>query len=304
METNTNLEIIKEQLAKEIKSIVCNEEIKIEYHTVIKNNDTKLQSIIIRSKKQPVCPSIYIDDILLDLSSDNSQEKIESAAYKIINIYSDAMQSKGNNFNNIITTEFLKSRLYTHSYIDIVNKEKNQQRLKNCPYIEYLDLAIVYKICIDTSDDGNATVLINNEMLKSFEISKEELHKIALANSEKENIITKSMRQVILEITTGLVDIGDVFPMYVIGNDTTLGVNILYTYKGIKELADKLKSDLIILPSSIREIIVVEYDDCLTVSDLKEMVSSINIEKVPEDEVLSDSVYVYRRENDYIEIAS
>lgn len=300
---NTNLEIIKEQLTKEIKSILCNEEIKIEYRTVIKNNDVKLQSIIIRSKKQPVSPNIYIDDILLDLSSDNSQEKIESAAYKIINVYSDAMQSKGNNFNNTITTEFLKSRLYTHSYIDIVNKEKNKQRLQNCPYIEYLDLAIVYKICIDTSDDGNATILITNNMLESFKISKEELHKIALVNSEKENIITKSMRQVILEIT-GFMDIGDNFPMYVIGNDTTLGVNMLYTYKGIKELADKLESDLIILPSSIHEIIAIEYDDCLTVIDLKEMVSSINIEKVPEDEVLSDSVYVYRRENEYIEIAA
>ena len=263
----------------------------------------KLQSIIIRSKKQPVSPSIYIDDILLDLSSDNSQEKIESAAYKIINIYSDAMQSKGNNFNNIITTEFLKSRLYTHTYIDIVNKEKNKQRLQNCPHIEYLDLAIIYKICVDTSEEGNATILITNSMLESFEISKEKLHEIALANSEKENVTTKSMRQVILEIT-GFIDIGDAFPMYVIGNDTTLGVNMLYTFEGIKELADKLESDLIILPSSIHEIIVVEYDDNLTVTDLKEMVSSINIEKVPEDEVLSDSVYVYRRENEYIEIAS
>lgn len=300
---NTNLEIIKEQLAKEIKSILCNEEIKIEYRTVIKNNDVKLQSITICTKKQPVSPNIYIDDILEDLLENNSQEKIEKAAYDIIVTYADAMRSKGNDYNHKLTTEYLKSRLYTHSYIDIVNKEKNKQRLQNCPYIEYLDLAITYKICVDTLEEGNATVLINNEMLKNFEISKEELHKIALANSEKENIITKSMRQVILEIT-GFMDIGDNLPMYVIGNDTTLGVNMLYTYKGIKELADKLESDLIILPSSIHEIIAIEYDDCLTVTDLKEMVSSINIEKVPEDEVLSDSVYVYRRENDYIELAS
>ena len=61
---NTKRETIKEQLKECIESIVCNEEINVEYKVVTKNNGVKLQGIMIHSKGNTIAPVIYIDELL------------------------------------------------------------------------------------------------------------------------------------------------------------------------------------------------------------------------------------------------
>ena len=65
-------------------------------------------------------------------------------------------------------------------------------------------------------------------------------------------------------------------------------------------IAKKYDSDLIIIPSSVHELIVIPVTEKDAVNDPNDMVKSVNEEYVPLHEILSDHVYYYIRKNNQI----
>lgn len=59
---------------------------------------------------------------------------------------------------------------------------------------------------------------------------------------------------------------------------------------------------MIILPSSIHEVLLVVYEEELCMEELKEMVRHVNQTEVAKEEILSDNVYIYSRKTDKISI--
>jgi hypothetical protein len=89
--------------------------------------------------------------------------------------------------------------------------------------------------------------------------------------------------------------------MYVISNSKGInGASCLLYPEVVKSLSEDLQSDLYILPSSIHEIILVRDNGKLDKNALKEMVTEVNNTQVPEEEILSESVYFYSRQRDAI----
>ena len=71
----------------------------------------------------------------------------------------------------------------------------------------------------------------------------------------------------------------------------------------IKALADKLDSDLYILPSSIHELILIPVLENEEVETLRKMVNQVNEESVENIDYLSDNVYRFNRNTEEICIA-
>lgn len=76
----------------------------------------------------------------------------------------------------------------------------------------------------------------------------------------------------------------------------------LMTFPEVMEsVGEKFNDDFIIFPSSIHEVIVVPLRDIPdgeeTKIDLTQMVREINTDKVPPEEQLSNSVYIYKRKD-------
>lgn len=69
----------------------------------------------------------------------------------------------------------------------------------------------------------------------------------------------------------------------------------------LKECAAWLQSDLVVLPSSIHEVLLVKYDGNSDVRWLSRMVFNINVSEVQKSDRLSDSVYIYRWKQDLLE---
>lgn len=85
-------------------------------------------------------------------------------------------------------------------------------------------------------------------------------------------------------------------PMYVLTNSRGIaGACCMMPGMGIELLADKLGKDLVILPSSIHEIIAVPYENALDLKNMSLMVQEVNKVEVAEEERLSDQVYYFDR---------
>ena len=77
-------------------------------------------------------------------------------------------------------------------------------------------------------------------------------------------------------------------PLYVLSNQRNLHGAAVILYDGIlREFAGNMGSDLIILPSSIHEVLLIPYEEGSDLSELKQMVMYVNSTEVSEEEILS-----------------
>ena len=70
----------------------------------------------------------------------------------------------------------------------------------------------------------------------------------------------------------------------------------------IKMFADMVQSDVIILPSSIHEVLLLSANTKLLIEYLCEVVREVNKKKVRPEEFLSNTLYYYDRESDGIKM--
>jgi hypothetical protein len=85
--------------------------------------------------------------------------------------------------------------------------------------------------------------------------------------------------------------------MYVLSNRHKLNGSSCMLYPGLlKRFADKLQSDLFILPSSVHEVIILPATDGHSHEELDEMVREVNRTQLSREDVLSDHAYVFSRE--------
>ena len=69
----------------------------------------------------------------------------------------------------------------------------------------------------------------------------------------------------------------------------------------MKELADRLESDLLILPSSLHEVLLLPDDQEQGYDFYRQMVHEVNVTQVEPEEILSFNLYRYDRQKAEIE---
>ena len=187
----------------------------------------------------------------------------------------------------------------------LVGRERNKEFLEGVPYVPYLDLAIVFYVRVENPLMGTGSVLVKDGMRDEWGIDDDELLKVALTNVKDNNPIEFTHIYTVLssmipegkgEEVKGIFDDRNV-PMYVASNSEKIwgAVAILFDNE-LGNFADKLGEDLIILPCSIHEIIVLPAKDA-DIDSLKQIVVEINNTQLGRDIILSDSVYYFNREN-------
>lgn len=191
----------------------------------------------------------------------------------------------------------------------VINKKKNEEKLKTMPYITVLDLAVVFYIYL-----GNgASIEINDSFLEGWSIDKEKFIKeyipIAMVNTNRIlpcNVF--NMVQFIDSVLNTKAEEKEIVEdiMYVMTNPAKYygAVGIAAEGMKLKKFAEDHKSGFYIIPSSVHELILVLGDHNRKDSkSLYRMVREVNRTCVDPDEVLSDNVYYFDRELGYPVIA-
>ena len=89
--------------------------------------------------------------------------------------------------------------------------------------------------------------------------------------------------------------------LYVLSNRHNVKGAAVILYDGLlKEMSKVLGHDLLILPSSVHEVLVMAYDKTMDFLSIRDMVEHINEVEVPVCDVLSDQIYRYNREKDQV----
>ena len=257
-----------------------------------KNNGTELMGLSIRTEGCTISPNIYLDNYFSEYQQGMD---IDLACERIAKMHIEHMnpgQALAGIVDKFQDTDFIKS----HVVISLVNAQKNEKLLSEVPHQLKEDLAILYRVYLGNEGENVGTVLVRNEHMKTWGLTKEELHECAMKNSRE---LMPVEVEDIGSVLAGM-GIGMPFPegpaesmLYVISNKQRVGgaAGIIYS-DCLEKLSEKLGSDLYILPSSVHETLALSAGNS-EVSELAQMVKEVNATQVSPEEQLSDHVYRY-----------
>jgi len=265
-----------------------------------KNNGVTKYGIEIGNANESINTIIYLDSFIGRLDTCHITEgDVYETALMIVGVFNDTkvrqnaeVLTKG--FRSLTKEEILGKTIYK-----IINAEKNRDVLETVPHKKVFDLAACYVYIFEKTEKGIASMTITEEFMKHFEITVEELDEAALKNTRKvQDFKVKNMSEALF----GMFGCETESPLYVgSGEFSSFGATILMYPECFAELAEKKEQDLIIMPSSIHEVIICTNND-LSVNEAKELVREVNLTQVDDEDVLSDSVYIYRKETGKVEL--
>ncbi len=296
---------------------------------VLKNNDVELDALTISSSETNVAPTIYLNSYYKEYENGREPGEIVSEIYQLYESHRDKLEFNVDLFKNF---DGIKGRV---AY-KLVNKSANEKLLSQIPFVEFLDLAIVFYCLVDNDFLGSATALIHNVHMDMWGLTVEELYEAAKKNTPVilpyelrdmndviKDILVSDIENTIYEndlrydenckfpspevVAEGLLkevrEAEDAVEMYVLTNKQKMNGASCILYEHIlNDFANQKNKDIYILPSSVHEVILVPVAEDIDRTELSRMVRDVNRNELEEGDVLSDRVYYYDRVRDEIQI--
>ena len=277
------------------------ENYRVKLNDVMKNNGVVLRGITLMQDDRNISPTIYLNPYYD--AYENGDTTLGTVIDEVIDTYERNKINRSIDMKFFLNYETVRSRII----FKLINTEKNRELLRDVPYIPFHDLSIVFQCLVSEERFGNASILIHNVHLQLWKVNARELYECALENTPLLQGYELADMNTVLEEMKALGGIDDEeiedmqqeVPMYVLSNKSRINGASCILYKDIlKDFAMVVDKDLYVLPSSIHEVILLPSDGTQESEQLKEMVREINQSQVEKEEVLSDSVYYYRRSDD------
>ena len=250
-------------------------DVTVDIHHAMKNNGTIRAGLMFTQQGVNTCPIIYLEEFYEQYLEGESIDTLEQSLQKI---YEKIKVQQSVSYNKILDYSKMKDRIV----YKVIQRESNQELLKQIPHEIYMDLAIVYYALMEMTEFGRITLPVKNEHLKHWNITKEELNEAAKKN------------------TPSLLPMeGYVFSeyMYLVTNQTRSFGAAVMLYDGFwKQMENVIGENFYVLPSSVHELILVPESSGMDKTYLQEMVKEVNRTEVEKEEILSDNVYYYSRQ--------
>lgn len=306
MTYETFLSSMEQQLQAKLE-----ESATVKLHKILKNNHTQLEGLAFHDESSEISPTIYLNGYFIQHQEGRSIAEIVEEIYALYN------NNKGElPFNADIFRDF--NNLRQSVAYKIIDYNSNLKLLASVPHKRFLDLAIVYYLILDKNCCGNLTALIQNQHMKLWNVDIDTIHQLADHNTpyllpynikDIEVVLRELFDDELLnDISSEILDENQCKsyspPMYVLTND--IGINgaacLLYN-NVLMEFATKLGQDLVILPSSIHELLLLPKEDEMCMKDFVEMVYDINENQVQPEDRLCNQVYLYSLKTNSITFA-
>ena len=282
----------------------------IDKTTVIKNNGVVYHGLVVKKEQCNVAPTIYVDSLYTDFLNERS---INDIVQEIIAAYK--MHNNKINIAQINSKDWLVyENVFQDIFIKVVNFKNNEQMLKQHPHIRFLDLAITFHIFVEAIDGVQGSIRVNNDLMERWNISVEELYNTARINTRRlYPFKVRHIKEVVSDMLDGeyyennyeysmtndekcdIVEEDEAKPdMYVLTNEIGVNGSAALIYDDyLAELSRKYGERLVLLPSSIHELICITGTDETDYSYLKALVREVNLTQVAPEEILSDNIYIY-----------
>lgn len=289
-------EFIKELVTAIEEEIPANVYDKINVKTIEKDNNRTYTGITIMNGK--ISPTLNADAFY--------EEYMETGdIYSIINEAKEIILQETPEIDLEEITDYDKAK--EHLIMVLRDKEMNEYLLDSVPYVEKGDFVVMFKLSFQMNEIGNGNVLIRNEELDRWGISKEQLYEDALQVTKQNtkpfvfDMVDFMMNLCEIETYHNLLENPKDFDesygeipeprLLVITNDMQIeGASVILNNEVLDKVSEIFGDSFYIIPSSIHECIASREG---TAKDLNQMIKEVNETQVPEKDILSYKAQFY-----------
>lgn len=253
----------------------------------IVKNGVHLEGIMIRDGS-PIAPIIYTNEMIK--LAENGEVSLSEVVDEIISEYEQHRKIQFD-MDQFMDKEFILSHVYIG--IQKVSDEENIEK-KKCD-LEGLEVYLYIRDCVQRA--GGYSAKLNKNLLKLANLDETEVWKSARKNTFAETQI-QNMLSLLADLECvphEMAEKESEFPqMYVVTNT--------YKFRGASAIIDKnaLKAfgrvhgidKLIVIPSSIHEMLIMPYDGKMKIDDVSAIVAEVNLTQVEPEERLTNQAYL------------
>jgi len=279
---------------------------KVKVEDDLLNNDVSVKRLSILKKGSNLATTIRLNNFY---NRYRKGEELSVLEQQILSAYEENRPPECFQLDSAFFSdwEWIKGKIA----FKLVNKEQNREYLETIPFIEWNDLAIVFYCYFGIHNDSRITIQLDWTHLVMWQKHLNDIWEEAKRNTPillPSRLVGFHQEVQRLKDFFGIQEEDDheewkhCPQMYILTNANTLDGAACLLYDGVlKKLADELNSDLMILPSSINEVIIIKDDGC---SDneayFNNMIQEVNQQCVCSEEVLSNHYYKYVRSLDKV----
>ena len=246
------------------------------------------------NKQNHVSAAVNIDDMYENYVSG------KATIYDTVEFIYDTLTSIDNNIDEHVQFDFKKwEDVKPRLFVAAAKKSYNEEYLKDKVYLEIGDIALVVRIYVYTTNDGEvASAAMPEPILKEYNLSKEDVVEAALKNStELFPGSCMNLSDVLQKfIPAGTMPAGEI-DLWCVANGQNGGAAALFYPGMMNEIKEKLGGNFYILPSSMHEVLVISINALqeknMNAQDMIDLVRGVNKAEVSAEEQLSDNPLVY-----------
>lgn len=289
-------EKIAEELATEVRARL-GAKYSVMYKEVTKNNSVKYPVVDIARLGEQVSQLVYIDWMLDRVEGGDID--IQDAAREVITTYLDYEDEGVPEFAKYLD----KDTILQKAVFQMINREKNLERLLDMPHRDFLDLSVIYVVA-DEVDGDLYSIAVTHPFCEKYGIDDEELFDAARKNTMEIGFWARTVEDILADDKGTSVEVlGSAPPLWAISTNThRYGASAILFNGEFDKLAERYGMDLYIIPSSIHDVLAVPVKG-IEPEELRCMVAIVNDSEVHEEDLLSDNVYRYSRKTGCLTIA-
>lgn len=280
------IETVKEHIKQVLQK-------KVYVHPVLKNNGTVFDGLVILDPILNISPTIYLNPYYHRYLDGVSMEDIYD---DILKVYEENLPAE--DFDISIFEDYTKAK--ERIVMKLINAEKNKKLLEQVPHILIYDLAIVFIFTTCDFTHSYSTILIHHSHLKLWGVNIDDLYEIAKRNSIK--ILPPrldNLHDIFEEITDESLDFLNELEINILTNNFKIyGATCMVYPNLLEEIASIYEDDIIIIPSSVHEVLLFPKENLpegYTLEHINTMIETVNDTELSDMEVLSDHIYCYHR---------
>lgn len=175
-------------------------------------------------------------------------------------------------------------------------RELTKAKERDYVYFEFLDMVETFYVPLDTNDEER--LIITEAIIDKVGMTSKELLQAAKRNIDKCWQI-KSLSELMGELMGVPAPASETdVPLFVATtNNRSHGASVFLSDSLMEAAYGKFGCEVIILPSSVHEILLMPKSDSYEYETLLSIVRTVNRTEVSEEDFLSDNVYVYKDGN-------
>lgn len=211
----------------------------------------------------------------------------------------------------IYNSIFLRRSIDTSKIVyQLISIAENEELLKNIPHIPFCDMAITFLYIIN-DEKKNCYFSITNDLMRRHNLTLQQLLCFAQENTFRlfpctcSRFLTAPLQELLTAPSSEDQKLADptipdfvlqyMVPLYMVTcKDYSYGSIVLLNTAFLTEIADKLGTDLLLLPADHSAFALMPYPNDLDDSYIKNMVNEVLSDGKP---ILTRKIFLFRKEN-------